>query len=214
MKDEISGGRESGIHPDDVSQWKQTDNASFKARKPYRVEYQMRRYDGEYRWIQDDSIPRFAETGEFLGYIGSCTDITESRRASAALVESEARFDCCVRGTMEGLWEWQIDGTYWGNPRFWELFGDDSHDPQGTISEWNQRIHPEDIEPFWSTMQAHFDGYEETFSMEFRMGDPENGYRWLEIRGTAVRDERARPVLIAGSMSDIQPQKELEFSLR
>ena len=63
MKDEISGGRESGIHPDDVSQWKQTDNASFKARKPYRVEYQMRRYDGEYRWIQDDSIPRFAETG-------------------------------------------------------------------------------------------------------------------------------------------------------
>jgi len=37
--------------------------------------------DGEYRWVLDIGTPRFAPDGEFLGYIGSCIDITERKRA-------------------------------------------------------------------------------------------------------------------------------------
>src|SRR6185369_5203624 len=46
-------------------------------RKPFAVEYRLRRYDGEYRWIYDTGAARFSPDGEFLGFTGSCIDITE-----------------------------------------------------------------------------------------------------------------------------------------
>jgi PAS domain S-box-containing protein len=44
------------------------------------MEYRLRRSDGEYRWVLDSGTPRFAPNGAFLGYIGSCIDITERKR--------------------------------------------------------------------------------------------------------------------------------------
>ena len=48
------------------------------------MEYRLRRYDGEYRWILDNGVPRLNEDGSFAGYIGSCTDVTERRVATEA----------------------------------------------------------------------------------------------------------------------------------
>src|SRR5438132_14305019 len=45
------------------------------------MEYRLRRSDGEYRWVLDNGIPRFASDGAFLGYIGSCIGITERKLA-------------------------------------------------------------------------------------------------------------------------------------
>jgi signal transduction histidine kinase/CheY-like chemotaxis protein len=55
------------------------------------MEYRLRRHDGEYRWLLDNGIPRHEPGGEFSGYIGSCIDLTERKRAEAALRESEVR---------------------------------------------------------------------------------------------------------------------------
>jgi hypothetical protein len=45
------------------------------------MEYRLRRHDGVYRWVLNHGIPRYAENGEFVGYIGSCIDVTERRKA-------------------------------------------------------------------------------------------------------------------------------------
>lgn len=49
------------------------------------MEYRLRRHDGAYRWIDDTGIPRYAQDGSFLGYIGSCTDIHEYRETQSEL---------------------------------------------------------------------------------------------------------------------------------
>src|ERR1043165_8858946 len=54
---------------------------AFGKRRGFRVEYRLRRGDGEYRWILNTGVPRFSLRGEFEGYIGSCIDITELREA-------------------------------------------------------------------------------------------------------------------------------------
>ena len=40
----------------------------------------LRRRDGEYRWIYDKGVPRYAPNGDFVGYIGSAIDIADRKR--------------------------------------------------------------------------------------------------------------------------------------
>ena len=48
------------------------------------MEYRLRRHDGEYRWILDSGAPRFESDGSFLGYIGSCFDVTDLKHGKSA----------------------------------------------------------------------------------------------------------------------------------
>src|SRR5678809_1054695 len=57
-------------------------------RDRFEMEYRLRRADGEYRWILNHGVPRFTPDGSFLGYIGSCKDITSRREAEAVLQKS------------------------------------------------------------------------------------------------------------------------------
>src|SRR3974390_2332383 len=59
--------------------------SQFDARKDFRMQYRLRRYDGAYRWIDDTGMPRCARDGTFLGYIGSCIDIHENRELQSEL---------------------------------------------------------------------------------------------------------------------------------
>jgi len=83
---ELGDGWAEGVHPDDRDRCVATYFAAFDARRPFRMEYRLRRADGEYRWFLDEGVPRFTPGGIFAGYIGSCIDVTESRRASEELL--------------------------------------------------------------------------------------------------------------------------------
>lgn len=74
-----------GIHHEDVSRCLDTYNQSFDRREPFRMEYRLRRHDGDYRWVLDIGIPRFNPDSSFAGYIGSAIDVTERKEAEAAL---------------------------------------------------------------------------------------------------------------------------------
>jgi PAS domain S-box-containing protein len=85
MKDEVGYGWALGIHPEDLQVCLETYSASFDARADFQMEYRLRRFDGEYRWVIHHGVPRFESDGTFCGYIGSCTDITERKSAAESL---------------------------------------------------------------------------------------------------------------------------------
>ena len=85
LEQEAGDGWVEGVHPDDVSACMGRYVEAFEARRPFRMEYRLRRHDGEYRWIIDHGTPRFGPDGGFAGYIGSCFDITEMRLAEDRL---------------------------------------------------------------------------------------------------------------------------------
>lgn len=86
MEQEIGDGWAEGVHPDDFAGCWKIYLDSFRARCPFTIEYRLRRYDGEYRWLLSNGVPVFDENDmgdtdrEFKGYIGSCIDITEMKR--------------------------------------------------------------------------------------------------------------------------------------
>lgn len=80
---EVGTGWIEGVHPDDVQGCFDGFLPAFHARKPFSMEYRLRRADGEYRWVIESGIPRYTGGGEFAGYIGSNIDITELKHAEA-----------------------------------------------------------------------------------------------------------------------------------
>jgi len=85
LHEQLGDGWMKGIHPDDYDRCVETFADSFAERKPFAMEYRLRRYDGEYRWIYDTGAPRFSSVGVFLGYIGTCLDITERKASEVEL---------------------------------------------------------------------------------------------------------------------------------
>jgi len=81
IEQEFGNGWAEGVHPSDFSQCLQIYSDHFARRLPFEMEYRLRRSDGVYRWIFDRGVPFHDTDGTFLGYIGSCIDITESKEA-------------------------------------------------------------------------------------------------------------------------------------
>lgn len=77
LDQERGNGWAEGVHPDDMGRCLEIYIANFAERKPFEMQYRLKRWDGEYRWIQDLGRPFYGFDGEFLGYIGSCYDVTE-----------------------------------------------------------------------------------------------------------------------------------------
>src|SRR5262249_41704249 len=71
----------AALHPDDRELSEKTFLAANEKREAFRLEHRVRRNDREYRWASGSARPRFDSRGEFLGYIGSVVDITETKRA-------------------------------------------------------------------------------------------------------------------------------------
>ncbi|MEY4769125.1 MAG: hypothetical protein RL637_1764 [Pseudomonadota bacterium] len=88
LDQELGDGWAENVHPQDFEKCVDYYAQHFELRLPFRMEYRLKRYDGEYRWVLDSGMPRFADQGEFLGFIGSCIDITEHKQLETQLLRS------------------------------------------------------------------------------------------------------------------------------
>jgi PAS domain S-box-containing protein len=77
LEQELGDGWTANVHPDDLEYGRAICTAAWEICRNVQFEYRMRRADGEYRWMLFSGLPRFGPDGQCLGYIGTCTDITE-----------------------------------------------------------------------------------------------------------------------------------------
>jgi|HubBroStandDraft_2_1064218.scaffolds.fasta_scaffold01706_6 PAS domain S-box-containing protein len=85
LEQEMRSGWLEGVHREHVERSLSTYSEAFDRRDAFEMEYRLRRFDGEYRWILDFGTPRFEADGTFCGYVGSCVDITERRYSEESL---------------------------------------------------------------------------------------------------------------------------------
>jgi PAS domain S-box-containing protein len=86
LQEELGASWTAGVHPDDADEMLASWLRALAARDPWQREYRLRRQDGEYRWIVDRGVPRW-ERGQFVGYVGTATDIHERRTMEERLRE-------------------------------------------------------------------------------------------------------------------------------
>ena len=71
----LGEGWTRALHPEDLLRWLDTCVRAFDERKPFEIEYRLRRRDGEYRWMLERAAPLYADGGLLVGYAGACVDI-------------------------------------------------------------------------------------------------------------------------------------------
>jgi two-component system, sensor histidine kinase and response regulator len=143
-----------------------------------------------------------------LGLQATVRDISERKRVERELRESEERFALAVRGTNDGIWDWSVrTGEVYYSPRFKELLGYADHEMENLFSEFQSRLHEDDLEPTLAAVRAHLEN-RVPYDVEYRLRRKDGGFRWFRARGLALRDGAGEATRMAGSITDITEQKE------
>jgi diguanylate cyclase (GGDEF)-like protein/PAS domain S-box-containing protein len=140
-----------------------------------------------------------------LARIGS---LLEHRAATERLRHSEERLALVLRGTNDGIWDWDLEsGEIVLSERWYELCGLEPQ-PLGTRPEtWFDRVHPDDFAHLRQAIAKHVDGVSLWLEAEYRLRHRNDTYRWMLLRGVAARDGDGRAPRLAGSQTDITDRK-------
>ncbi|GAB6093872.1 hypothetical protein JCM14469_01240 [Desulfatiferula olefinivorans] len=142
-------------------------------------------------------------------------DITERKQVERALSASREQFELAVRGSNDGIWDWDLrEGSLFLSPQWKRQLGYEDGELPNRFESFTDNIHPDDKNRVMDTVDTYLAGTERRYELEFRMRHKDGTYRWILARGEAVRDDEGIPVRMAGSHTDITRSKEVEEELR
>ncbi len=174
-------------------------------------EFRFRNAGGAWR-VLDVRTNNLLATPAVGGIILNCRDVTESREFREALRSSEERFALAVRGSNDGIWDWDLaEDHIYLSPRWCEMLG--LRGAPSRPSEWFDRVHPDDLEGLRQAVDAHLDGSSEQIEHEYRIRHAAGRWVWVLCRGVAVRDADGRASRVAGSQTDITESKRQQAEL-
>jgi PAS domain S-box-containing protein len=202
IEQEIGDGWCDNIHPADFDRTLDTYHAAFDARRPYEMEYRLQRDDGAWRWLLERATPHLGPNGEFVGYIGTCIDITEHRETVEQLRENRARFKTLAESLPQMIWTCLRDGHTDYLSRQWLDYTGRS-EAQQLGSGWLEQVHPDDrvkAQMEWARVVASGDA----FDLSFRIRRFDGVYRWFKARAVPLRDPAGRILKWFGSSTDIE----------
>jgi PAS domain-containing protein len=100
----------------------------------------------------DDLRALFTSLGSQIG------QFIERKRAEEELRRSRERFELAVRGSGDGLWDWDVEtNEVYFSPRWKGTLGYEDHEVANTFAEWESRLHPEERELALATLRAYFE---------------------------------------------------------
>lgn len=215
LKQEQGNGWADGVHPDDLEHCLAIYVNSFDARQPFAMEYRLRRHDGEFRWLLDQGMPRYDADGTFIGYIGSCMDITEEKRTRDALNASEQRLRLALKAANQGIYDLNLKtGEAIVSPEYASMLGYDPDTFQESDDTWAERLHPDDAELATQTYRRYIAGELPEYRVEFRLRTHSGQWKWILSRGSVVeRSPDGEPLRMLGTHTDIDSRKETELAL-
>jgi PAS domain S-box-containing protein len=146
IEQELGNGWAEGVFSEDLERCLEIYTSSFAKRKIFEMEYRLRRYDGEYRWIFDRGVPFEDEEGYFGGYIGSCTDVTESIEARKVIEREHDSEIKRLRGMLPicaSCKKIKNDDGYWSQIEIYIREHSEAEFSHGICPECLRKLYPE-----------------------------------------------------------------------
>ena len=200
---------EEVIHPEDREYvWNEVEK-NLESGDAGTVTYRIVTKDGEERWVLDRSrLVDDPVTGEeFLE--GFVIDFTEEQTRQRELEWATRRLDFALEEAQAGIWEWNLetDELYWSE-EFLELLGIAPEAFDGTIAQFEDRLHPDDRDRVETAIERTIETGE-PYRVEQRLEHADGEYVWFDVRGQIVAEES----LMIGIGIDVTDRKERELAL-
>lgn len=154
------------------------------------------------------------ERGKLLSTVATVQDISERAAAVRVLREKQERYSLAVHAARDGIWDYDVQlGTTWFSPRCYAMVDRPLVKPWRTLEEWLESVHEEDRAGAHEALMRFLDDGNPGFELELRMPRLSGELLWVQLRGSAIRDERGHALRLAGSMSDVTERKRHEEQL-
>jgi PAS domain S-box-containing protein len=219
LEEALGTGWLDAVHEEDRLGASQVFRAAIEKPAPFRLEYRLRHRDGAYRWFLDAGMPRFDDSGQFLGHVGSVVDIDDQKRSESAVRISEERLRLAIEATGLGTFDWDLTT---GELRWCEqtrrLFGvNDRSDVD--IHLFYSRLHPEDRARVHAILDAAVDpDGPGLYHADYRVVHADGTTRWASARGKVLFDQaddgQRRPLRLVGAALDLTDRIHAENALR
>jgi PAS domain S-box-containing protein len=207
-EEEANEGWLDNVHPDDVQRCIDNYNESYRQQKGMYTEYRLKRHDGQYRWIADNSVPRYNPAGDFVGFISACMDIDDQKRFREKIRDSELLFKTISNASPTALWMTDADGQNVFVNDTWINWTGKSFDQQ--LEEgWLSSVVEEDKELAHNEYK-HCSRLMKYYKAEFRFRKSDGEIRWGLTEGYPYFDSNGGFAGYAGSVTDITEIKKLE----
>jgi eukaryotic-like serine/threonine-protein kinase len=162
-------------------------------------------------WASANARPLRDQAGALRGGVVVFRDISDRKRTEEELLRSRERFELAVRGSQDGLWDWDLrTGDVYYSPRWKSILGYEDHEIAHRIEEWEERLHPDERAQVLAANLAYTEGARPHYEYEYRLRHKNGSYRWILSRGVALRDAAGKAYRMAGSHVDITERKQAE----
>ena len=214
LEQELGFGWTEGVHREDFDHCLRNYVNSFNARQEFTMEYRLRRYDGEYCWVLDHGVPRFESDGNFVGYIGTAIDITESKRAERALEKEREFLRQVIDIDPNFIFAKDREGRFTlVNQAVADAYGTTVEDLIGkTDADFNPNR--EEVEFFHRMDLEVIDTLKERFIPEEHLTDAQGNVRWLQTVKRPIIDKDGAANQILGASTDITERKQADSELQ
>jgi PAS domain S-box-containing protein len=201
------------LHPDDKARaYALNETVVRGGGSTYEGEFRLRHKDGHFVHVLSRGCPiRLEPGGPVVRIVGTHFDLTERKRAEAALRESEERLTLAFAGAREGVWDWNlVTGAVVYSTQWKQMLGYSEEEIEPHVSAWERLVHPDDRQRAHDVNERVARG-EQTYEGEFRLRHKAGHYVHVLSRGLPVRREPGGPVVrIVGTHFDLTERKQAD----
>ncbi len=208
--DTVVGRLHGEIFPQAAEKWASIHRHALQGEVTRCEDDRFMRADGSVLWLRWECRPCNVIDGRVETVAIFAEDVTQFKRDQDNLRTAEERWRYAIDSSELGLWDWHVpSGTVFFSNQWKAMLGYDPDDIGNGLSEWESRVHPDDMAQVLADVQRLLDGKVPYYSNEHRMRCKNGDYKWILDRGKVIdRDDSGKPLRVIGTHTDLTVVRE------